>query len=92
MSLAWRIELTSTAVRDLKKLDKQTSRRIVDFLQERLALLDDPRTLGKALQGIKYQSMWRYRVGDYRILATIDDGLIVIEVVTIGHRREVYKH
>jgi mRNA interferase RelE/StbE len=88
--LAWRIELTETAAKQLAKLDKGDTRRIAAFLRDRLAPLDDPRTAGKALQG-PLGALWRYRVGDFRLLATIEDDVLRVLVVRVGHRREVYR-
>ncbi|HSM93786.1 MAG TPA: type II toxin-antitoxin system RelE/ParE family toxin [Anaeromyxobacteraceae bacterium] len=88
--MAWRIELTGTAAKQLAKLDRGDARRITSFLRERLAPLDDPRAAGKALQG-PLGTLWRYRVGDFRLLATIDDDVLRVLVVRIGHRREVYR-
>ena len=88
--MAWTIEFGESARQELAKLDKSTARRITTFLRERLASLDDPRTLGQALQGKHLGSLWRYRVGGYRLIYRIqDDRLVVVLVVTIGHRREV---
>ncbi len=89
--MAWKIELDPLADKELKKLDKQIAKRILNFLFSRLATLDDPRTLGSSLQGAKLNSYWKYRVGDYRIIANIDDGEIKILVIKIGNRKEVYR-
>ena len=89
--MAWRIELTPAAVRDLAKLDRQIARRVLSFLHGRLAVLDDPRSLGEALKGSKLGEFWKYRVGDYRIISSIEDGAVAIFVVRIGNRREVYR-
>ncbi len=89
--MAWRIELTATAARRLAKLDKGEARRITAFLRQRLAVLDDPRTTGKALTGPQLGSYWRYRVGDYRLICDIQDGVLCILVIEIGNRRDVYR-
>lgn len=73
----------------MKKLDKQIARRIVAKLHE-ISQLEDPRSMGKGLTENK-PGLWRYRVGDYRILCDINDGRLVILVVDVAHRREVYK-
>ena len=91
MTLAWRIELTATAARQLGKLDKAQARRITTFLRQRLATLADPRSAGKALTGPQLGEFWRYRVGDYRLICDVQDGLLRILVIEIGHRREVYR-
>jgi mRNA interferase RelE/StbE len=89
--LAWLIKFDESAVKDLAKLDKQVARRITDFLRDRLAPLDDPRSLGEALKGSKFGEFWKYRVGDYRIVSYINDGELNILVVKLGNRREVYR-
>ena len=88
--MAWTIEYAETAKKQLRKLDKPSARRIVDFMDERVAPSDDPRTLGKALKG-SLGDLWRYRVGDYRILCDIQDGVLTVLVLQIGNRREVYR-
>ena len=88
--MAWTIDYTQTARNQLKKLDKPVARRIVDFLDDRVAKQEDPRTLGKALTG-PLGTLWRYRVGDYRVICEIQHGAVTILVIRIGHRREVYR-
>jgi len=68
--LAWTIDYTETARKQLRKLDKQMARRILDFMDERIAGQEDPRGTGKALTGPMLGAYWRYRVGEYRISAT----------------------
>lgn len=89
--MAWRIELSSLAQRNLKKLDRQVAKRILVFLHGRLATLDDPRSIGQALKGSDLGQFWKYRVGDWRIIASIEDRNIRILVVRIANRREVYR-
>jgi mRNA interferase RelE/StbE len=89
--LAWLIKLDEEAQKDLAKLDKQVARRIAAFLRERVATLEDPRSIGEALKGSKLGDFWKYRVGDYRLISSIEDGALRILVVKIGNRREVYK-
>lgn len=89
--MAWRIELDPAARRELGKLNPQVSRRILSFLNERIARLDDPRSVGEALRGSPLRGFWKYRVGDHRIVAAIEDQVLRILVVRIGHRRGVYK-
>ena len=72
-------------------MDKQIAQRITAFLRERVAVLDDPRSIGEALKGSKLGEFWKYRVGDYRIIGSIEDGALRILVVKIGNRREVYR-
>lgn len=88
--MAWTIEYTETARKQLRKLDKQVARQIVDFMDERVAPLADPRSTGKALVGA-LGGLWRYRVGDYRVICEIRDGALIALVVQIGNRREVYR-
>ena len=89
--MAWKVEIDLAAERDLGKLDPQIARRILVFLHDRVAKLDDPRSIGDALKGDKLSAFWKYRVGDYRIISTIEDGALRILVVRIGNRREVYR-
>ena len=89
--MAWRIELDDAAKKDLAKLDKPVAKRITAFIRERLAVLDDPRSIGDALKGSRLGNLWKYRVGDYRIIADIEDGALKILVVKIGNRRAVYR-
>ncbi len=74
--MAWKIELDRAAVRELGKLDQQTARRILAFLHSRVATLDDPRSIGEALKGSKLGEFWKYRIGDYRVIARIEGGRI----------------
>ncbi len=87
--MAWTIEVSERALRSLHKMDKQIARRVRDELLE-IAKLEDPRSRGKVLTG-NLASVWRYRIGDYRILCDIEDGRLVILVIDVAHRREVYK-
>ena len=89
--MAWKIELYSLAQRNLKKLDRQVAKRILVFLHGRLAPLDDPRSIGQALKGSDLGQFWKYRVGDWRIIASIEDRNIRILVVRIANRRKVYR-
>ena len=89
--MAWRVELSSLAQKNLDQLDLQIARRILLFLHECVAALDDPRSIGDALKGSKLGDFWKYRVGDYRIIASIEDQTLRILVVRIGNRREVYR-
>jgi mRNA interferase RelE/StbE len=88
--LAWTIEYSDRALKTLKKMDKQTARRIVDYLSERVAPAEDPRAFGKPLKG-DLGEFWRYRVGDYRILCVIEDDQVKILAATIGHRKHIYE-
>ena len=88
--MAWRIEITRTATKQITKLDQQAQKSIVHFLRERLAGADNPRQWGRALQGEK-RGLWRYRVGDYRLICDIQDQKITILVLELGHRKDVYR-
>ena len=96
--MAWKVELDRAAVRDLDKLDRQTARRILAFLHGRLAPLDDPRSIGEALKGFKGSRLgefWKYaavrRVGDYRVIARIEDDALRVLAVRVGSRGKVYR-
>ncbi len=88
--MAWTIDYAESARRQLLKLDKQSAHRIVTYLKERIAPLDDPRSLGKALRGT-LGDFWRYRVGEFRILCELRDTSFRVLVVRIGNRKDVYR-
>ncbi|MEJ2492630.1 MAG: type II toxin-antitoxin system RelE/ParE family toxin [Desulfuromonadales bacterium] len=88
--MAWTIEYTRTAVTQLRKLDKQIARRIVDYLEQNVGSLEDPTSRGRALSG-PLGDLWRYRVGDYRVICEIRNDVMHILVVKIGHRRAIYR-
>ena len=88
--MAWTIDYTDTAKTQLRKLDKPVARRIVDYMDERIAGQSNPRSTGKALTG-PLGDLWRYRVGDYRVICDIRDGTLRILVVQIGNRRDIYR-
>ena len=89
--MTWTIDYTGTARKRLRKLDKTTARRILDFMDERVAGGNNPRSTGQALTGPLLGAYWRYRVGDYRILCDIQDGALRVLVIEVGNRREVYR-
>ena len=89
--MAWRIEFSQAAGRELGKLDPQIARRILKVLHERIAKADDPRTFGEPLKGSKLGEFWKYRIGDYRLVCNIEDQTLRILVLRVGHRREVYR-
>ncbi|MDM0085208.1 type II toxin-antitoxin system RelE/ParE family toxin [Variovorax sp. J31P179] len=89
--MAWTIDYTDTALKQLRKLDKQTARRIVDSMDERIAGQQDPRAAGKALTGPLLGAFWRYRVGDCRVICDIQDQQIRILVVEVGDRKDLYR-
>jgi mRNA interferase RelE/StbE len=90
VSTAWQVEFLPEAARDLKKLGRDAQSAILKYLRERIATSENPRRFGQALTGDK-TGFWRYRVGNYRIVASIEDRRFVVLVVTVGHRREVYR-
>jgi mRNA interferase RelE/StbE len=89
--MAWRVELSPRADQQLNKLDPQHAKRILKFLSTRLASLDNPRSIGQVLQGQRLGEFWKYRVGDYRLICKIEDERILILVLQIGRRRDVYR-
>jgi mRNA interferase RelE/StbE len=89
--LAWRVDLSEGAIKTLAQLDKPVARRITTFLRERVASADDPRSIGEALKGSRLGNLWKYRVGDYRLICDLQDGTLRVLVVKIGNRREVYR-
>jgi mRNA interferase RelE/StbE len=89
--MAWQIEFLPQAEKELAKLDKPVIERILRFLDERVRPAKDPRAIGEALRGEKLGKYWKYRVGDYRVICSIQDDRIVITVVNIGHRSGVYR-
>jgi mRNA interferase RelE/StbE len=88
--LVWHVEITDTARKEIKKLDKKAQADIVRFLRERVADTDNPCLTGKALKGDKVD-LWRYRVGDYRIICDIRDKIITVLVLRVRHRKEAYR-
>jgi mRNA interferase RelE/StbE len=88
--LAWRIDYIDTVLKQLKRLDKQATGHILSFMEDRVGGLDDPRSFGKALHGT-LGKFWCYRIGDYRGICDIRDQDILILVLQIGNRKEVYR-
>lgn len=88
--MAWRLEYTKAAVRQLRKMGPVDSKRVRDWMRKHIDGCDDPRAHGRGLTA-NMSGMWRYRVGDWRVLAHIDDGVVTVEVFTIEHRSEVYR-
>lgn len=86
-----RIEFDPAALDDLKKLDRPIQQRLLGFLRQRVATLENPRSVGEALSGAKLGNYWKYRVGDWRIICDIEDERIVVRVLRIGNRRDVYR-
>jgi mRNA interferase RelE/StbE len=88
--LVWTIELTRTAEKQIKKLDPQAQKSIVRFLRERLKSAENPRQWGKPLHGDK-RGLWRYRIGDFRLICDIQDERITVLVLEVAHRKDVYR-
>ena len=89
--MAWRIEVSAAAGKSLAALDRAVAGRILRFLDDRIASLDDPRGIGEALRGPVLGRFWKYRVGDHRVIVEIRDDVLLILVVRIGHRKDVYR-
>jgi len=88
--MTWRIEFDPAALKELERLNKTVERRIVKFLRDRVANLEDPRQIGGSLQGTR-SGLWKYRVGNYRVICSLEHDRLVVLVLQVGHRREVYK-
>ena len=88
--MTWRIEYLRSVRKAVEKLDPAERRRIRTFLERRVATRDDPRDLAKPVKG-EVEALWRFRVGDYRIISEIRDDVLVVLVIRVGHRREVYR-
>lgn len=86
----YKVEYAESVLKELKKLDRQTARIIINWINKNLVDCRDPRQHGKALKG-NLAGIWRYRVGDYRLFANIHDDIITIEIFEVGHRKEIYK-
>jgi mRNA interferase RelE/StbE len=89
--MAWKIEFDPAAAKELNKFDRQIVKRVLKFLYERVARMEDPRSIGEALKGARLGEFWKYRVGDHRIIARIEDGKLTILVLKVGNRRDVYR-
>ena len=86
----YKVEFTERALKDLKRLDKQTAALILGWICKNLEGCEDPRQHGKGLTANRSEE-WRYRVGDYRLLAEIKDNVVTILILNVGHRRDVYE-
>jgi mRNA interferase RelE/StbE len=89
--MAWKVEFAAAALRELDKLDRQAGRRILAFLHDRVVAGGDPRSVGQALKGSELGAFWKYRVGDYRVIAEIEDHVLRVLVVRVGNRKDVYR-
>ena len=89
--MAWKVELSPQADWELRELDPPQAKRILTFLHERVAKLDDPRTIGQALRGSRLGEFWKYRVGPYRLICKLEDERLLVLVLRVGHRKEIYR-
>ena len=89
--MAWSVEFDGAAKKELSKLDKPISKRIIKFLRERVAERDNPRSIGDSLEGSKLGGFWRYRVGGYRLICDIQDEVLCVLVVRVAKRGSVYR-
>ena len=89
--MVWAIEFDPNALKDLRKLDKPVQVRLIGFLRKRISTLNNPRDLGEALSGQRLGTSWKYRVGDWRMICDIQDQRIVVRVLRVGSRREIYR-
>lgn len=89
--MVWAVEFDEAAKKELAKLDRQVANRLLDFLKQRVISLKDPRSVGQALKGSKLGEFWKYRVGDFRIIASIQDQKMIILILRVGNRREIYR-
>jgi len=89
--MAYNVELSESAERELGKLDAPQAKRILKFLHQRVAKLGDPRSIGEALHGSRLGEFWKYRVGDYRLICKIEDDRLIVLVLRVGHRKEIYR-
>ena len=88
--MAWTVEVSDFAERQLRKLDRPVQKRLVAWIYDRLEGCKDPRHFGEPLKG-ELDGLWRYRVGDYRILCEIREHRLIVLVLAVGHRREIYR-
>ena len=88
--MTWTVEFDDAAAKELRKLDKQTQQEILRFFRKRIATDEDPRRFGKPLSH-DLAGLWRYRVGNYRMICNIEDGKLLVLVLRVGHRKDVYE-
>ena len=88
--MKYKVEYLPQVYKTLEKMDKYTKRIIVEWIEKNLVDCENPRLLGKPLSANRI-GQWRYRIGDYRVIAKIEDDKLIILVIAIGHRREIYK-
>ena len=85
----WAIEYSEKAAQELLRIDREAARRIKRYLDERIATDDDPRRFGEGLTG-NMSGLWKYRIGDFRVIAEIQDERLIVLVIRVGHRSKVY--
>jgi mRNA interferase RelE/StbE len=88
--VSWEYKLSEKAIKQFKKLDKQATKQIFSYLDERIIGTEDPRQSGKQLKG-ELNNIWRYRTGDYRILCQLQDKVFIVLILEVGHRKNIYK-
>ena len=88
--MIWTVEISDVAERQLRKLDRPIQKRIIDWIDDRIEGCKDPRHFGEPLKGDR-AGFWRYRIGEYRVLCDIQNEKVVVLVLTVGHRRQVYR-
>ena len=88
--MAWKVEFHPHALKELSQLDRLGQQRILRFLRERIQTGEDPRRLGGPLHGTK-RDLWKYRIGDYRLICDIQDDMVLVLVLRVGHRRQIYR-
>ncbi len=89
--MTWIVEFDPHAEKELSNIDQQDAKRILRFLVDRVTHLDDPRSIGEALKGSRLEGLWKYQVGSYRLISSIDDDAIKILLLTVGYRKDVYR-
>ena len=88
--MVWKIEYLKSIQKEVRKIDRTSQKKIREYLEEKVAKMENPRDIGKALKG-EMKELWRYRIGDYRAICEIQDKAITVLVIQIGHRKNVYK-
>lgn len=88
--MGYEVKISKKALRELKKMDRFQSKIIMDWIEKNLVGTDNPRRNGKGLVGDR-SGYWRYRVGDYRIIADLQEDVVTIMILKVGHRKEIYK-
>ena len=89
--MAWQIEFDESAKKELAKLDRQVARRLIDFLKDRILSRRDPHSVGQPLKGSTLGEFWKYRVGDFRVIASIQDERMTVLVLRVGNRSDIYR-